>query len=53
MPSVEGGIAGEQERELVPLQHLCVSTLFFQKRDSGGVRKKKRQHPVLQVLASS
>lgn len=40
VPSAEGGIAGEQERELVPLQHLCVSTLFLQKRDSGGVRGK-------------
>lgn len=40
VPSAEGGIFGEQERELVPLQHLCVSTLFLRKRDSGGVRGK-------------
>lgn len=44
-------------RELVPLQHLCMSTLFL-KRDYVGFflgRKKQpnKQHPVLQVLVFS
>ena len=35
--SADRGAAGQQERERVPLQHLCLSTLCFQNRDSGGV----------------
>lgn len=45
-------------RELVPLQHLCMSTLFFLKRDFvafflGRKKQPTKQHPVLQVLVFS
>lgn len=42
--SAEGGIAGEKERELVPLQYLCISTLFSKEGFwwCQGRKKKKR-----------
>lgn len=48
---MEGGIAGAQERELVPLQHFCVSTLFFWKRDSAGVREEKTTNQAESCIA--